>query len=157
MCAFLQRRQRAVLETIAALNDASRHSKAAVLQALNTAVRAIDCSIDVVLVFAPAQADLECVYACGSRAEHVPGTRLSRGASRFLPAHAALCGHRVESSADYRPVLPSDRAALAVPMSSADGLDAVVYVASVKDRLREPDVLVGVIEQAASPYRIAAD
>lgn len=157
MVAFLQRRQREVLDSIAALNDASRHSKTAVLQALNTAVRAIDSSVDVVLVFAPAQADLECIYASGPRAEHVPGTRLSREAGRFLPARAALCAHRVYSGPDHRPVLPLDRAALAVPMTSTDGLDAVVYLATSNERIGEPDALAEVIEHATAPYRIAAD
>jgi len=152
-----ERRQSEVLEAVRVLTAASRESTAAVLAALDGTLRVLDSSIDSVLIFAPAGEELSCVYAAGARAEHYQGVRLRRDRAASLPARAALCAHRAELNADARPVIPTDRCALAIPMFSRDELTAVVYASSVEARIGNADALVRAVAQAASPYALAAE
>lgn len=155
--ASVERRESDVLEAVRVLTAASRESTTAVLTALDGTLRVLDPSLDAVLIFAPAGEDLACVYAAGPRTEHFCGVRVRRDHPTSLPARAALCGHRVELAGDTRPVIPTDRAALAVPMLVGDELAAVVYAASAQARIGNPDLLVRAVLQAASPYTLAAE
>jgi diguanylate cyclase (GGDEF)-like protein len=151
------RRESGVLEAVRVLTAASRESTQAVLTALDRTLRVLDPSIDAVLVFAPQGEELACVYAAGSRTEHFSGIRVRREHALCLPARAALCGHRVALAGDARPVIPTDRAALAVPMIAGDGLAAVVYAATTENRVGEAELIVRAVAQAASPYALAAE
>lgn len=151
------RRESDVLEAVRVLTAASRESTGAVLTALDRTLRVLDPSIDAVLIFAPEGEELVCVYAAGARTEHFRGTRVRRDQAASLPARAAVCGHRVELAGDARPVVPTDRAAIAVPMIGGEGLAAVVYAASMQERVSSPDSIVRAVTQAASPYALAAE
>jgi diguanylate cyclase (GGDEF)-like protein len=151
------RRESDVLEAVRVLTAASRESTQAVLEALDRTLRVLDPSLDAVLVFIPQGEELACVYAAGSRTEHFTGVRVPRDHPVSLPARAALCGHRVELPADAKPVIPTDRAALAVPMIGGDGLAAVVYAATLEERIAQADLVVRAVAQAASPYALAAE
>ncbi len=153
----VERRESDVLEAVRVLTAASRDSTGAVLTALDRTLRVLDPSLDTVLIFAPAGEELACIYAAGARAEHFAGARVRRDHAASLPARAALCGHRVELNGRDRPVIPTDRAALAVPMLGRDGLAAVVYAASAQHHIGNPDLLVRAVAQAASPFTLAAE
>jgi diguanylate cyclase (GGDEF)-like protein len=151
------RREAFVLEAVRVLTAASRDSTNAVLTALDRTLRVLDGSIDAVLIFAPQGEELACVYAAGGRAEHFENLRVRRDRASSLPARAAMCGHRVELAGDTEPLIPTDRAAIAVPMIGADGLSAVVYAATMQARVVNADSIVRAIAQAASPYALAAE
>jgi diguanylate cyclase (GGDEF)-like protein len=153
----VQRRESSVLEAVRVLNAASRESTRAVLLALDGTLRVLDPTLDAVLVFAPDGEELSCVYAGGARSEHFEGMRVRRDHVRALPAQAALCGHRIELAGEASPLIPTDRAALAVPMLGSDGLVAVVYAASSQERIANSDALVSAVAQAASPYALAVE
>jgi diguanylate cyclase (GGDEF)-like protein len=153
----VRRRESDVLEATRVLTAASRQSTRAVLTALDRTLRILEPSLDAVLVFTPAGEELACVYAGGARTEHFEGLRVRRDQAGILPARAALCGHRVELAGEASALIPTDRAALAVPMLGSDGLTAVVYAASSQNRIADPDTIVRAVAQAASPYTIAAE
>jgi diguanylate cyclase (GGDEF)-like protein len=139
------------------LTAASRESTGAVLAALDRTLRVLDASIDVVLIFAPQGEELACVYAGGARADHFGSLRIRRDNASSLAALAAICGHRVELAGEAKPIIPTDRAALAAPMIGSDGLAAVVYAASMQERIANADLIVRAVAQAASPYALAAE
>lgn len=155
--ADVRRRESDVLEAVRVLTAASRESTRAVMTALDRTLRVLDPSLDAVLIFEPAGEELACVYAGGRRSEHFDGLRVRRDHVAALPARAALCGHRVELAGEASPLIPTDRAALAVPMLCNDGLAAVVYASSSQGRIADPDTLVRAVSQAASPYALAAE
>jgi diguanylate cyclase (GGDEF)-like protein len=145
-----------VLEAVRVLTAASRESTSAVLTALDRTLRVLAPSVDAVLIFVPDGEELACIYAAGARAEHFNGLRVRRDRAS-LPARAAQCGHRIELSGDARAVIPTDRAALAVPMIGGNGLAAVVYAASAQEYIGGSDSIVRAVAQAASPYALAAE
>ena len=151
------RRESDVLEAVRVLTAASRESTAAVLNALDKTLRVLDGSLDAVLIFATQGDEFACVHAAGPRTEHFAGMRIRRDDAAALPARAAICGHRIELSRDARPVIPTDRAAIAVPMIGGDGLAAVVYASTTQDRVANPESIVRAVAQAASPYALAAE
>ena len=153
----VERRESNVLEAVRVLTAASRESTNAVLLALDRTLRALDPSLDAVLIFVPSGEELACVYAAGPRAEHFSGMRVPRDHPASLPARAAVCGHRVELADEVRPVIPTDRSALAVPMLGGEGLAAVVYAASGSRNIGNSDVLVRAVTHAAAPYALAAE
>jgi diguanylate cyclase (GGDEF)-like protein len=145
-----------MLAELRALVDASRVSSHAVLAALSAALRRYDSSIDAVLVYVPRGDELECVLAQGARTEHYRSSRLRRDARHALPARAAVAGHRVGGPAGT--MIPTDRAALAVPMCDRSGLCAVVYLASSSNqRLSNEETIVQTVEHAASAYALAVE
>lgn len=138
------------------LTASSRESTTAVLAALDRALRALDCSLDVVLAFVPQGEEIACMYAEGTRAEHFDGLRLRRDGPA-LPARAASSGHRVELTAESQAVIPTDRAAVAIPMAAEGRLLAVVYAATTRPRIDAVDPLVCAVTQAAAPFALAAE
>lgn len=153
-----RRRESQVLEAVRVLTAASRDSSAAVLAALDTALRVLDSNVDDVIVFVPAGEELASIYAAGMRAEHFTGVRLRRDECALLPAAAASAGHRIERSRSSRALMPTDRAALAIPMLDASGVAAVVYAASIRcERFGDTEALVRIVAQAASPYALARE
>ncbi len=151
------RRESDVLEAVRVLTAASRESTQAVLTALDRTLRVLDPSLDAVLIFVPDAEELACAYAAGPRTEHFSAMRVRRDHPSSLPARAALCGHRVELTVAARPIIPTDRAALAVPMIAADGLAAVVYASTAAAAIENADLVVRAVAQAASPYALAAE
>lgn len=154
---MLVRRESGVLEAVQVLVAASRESTQAVLAALDRTLRLLDPSLDAVVIFAAAGEELACIYAAGARTQHFNGMRLRRDHPALLPAQAAQRGHRVELDARTRPLIPTDRAALAVPMQSREGVSAIVYAATTCARIGNPDLLVRAVAQAASPYTLALE
>lgn len=152
-----ENRERTMLEAVRIFMAASRDSTQTVLAALDRTLRAFDPSLDAVLVFRCTDEELACVYASGARCEHYAGLRLRCDNPRALPARAALEGHRVELDAEGSGVIPTDRAALAIPMIDEGRASAVVYASSAKDTIRDAEVLVSAVAQAAEPYALAAE
>lgn len=150
------RRESDVLEAARVLTAASRESSNAVLCALDRTLRVLDSTLDAVLIFVPQNDELACVYASGPRAEHFANVRIARGALS-LPARAAACGHRIELAGDARPIIPTDRAAVAIPMIGGDGLAAVVYAATMCDSVAGTEAVIRAVAQAASPFALAAE
>jgi diguanylate cyclase (GGDEF)-like protein len=149
-------REEFVLDAVRVLLDASRRSSEAVIEALAQAIRRLDPAIDAVLAFTPSGEELECVFVNGARAEHYGGVRLRRDTAEYLPSRAALAGHRAAGCDGV--LIPTDRCALAVPMTDTSGLRAVIYASScaVED-LDGEEAIVRAIEHAASPYVIALE
>jgi diguanylate cyclase (GGDEF)-like protein len=152
-----ERRESDVLEGARVVTAASRESTQAVLMALDSTLRVLEPALDAILIFAPSGEDLDCIHASGARCEHFRTLRMRRDHPSLLPARAAMCGHRVELAGEARGIIPTDRAAIAIPMMGSDGLHAVVYAASRNARIDHPDLLVRTVAQAASPYALAAE
>ena len=149
-------REAFVLEAIGTLLEASRRSSDAVIEALAQTVSSRDPAIDAVLAFRPSGDELECTFARGPRVEHYAGVRLRRDCDEYLPARAALAGHRASG---YEGVLvPTDRHALAVPIREGGNLRAVIYLSSsCAEAIDGEDAIVRAIEHAAAPYTIALE
>ncbi len=139
------------------MTAASRDSSGAVLAALERTLRTVEPALDAVLIFVPAGENLHCIYAGGPRTEHFTQLRLSRDGSPTIPARAAQCLHRVVMSAQAEAVIPTDRAALAVPMVEGGACSAVVYAASALAPIRDPDGIVRAVAQACAPFALAAE
>jgi diguanylate cyclase (GGDEF)-like protein len=149
---------RALHDAVRALLDATRTSSDAVLHVLDANLRSLDHAIDTILIFATRDDELACVYASGARAEHFRHVNLRRDNLALVPAKAAHAGCRAVAPHDGEALLPTDRAALAVPMLDAHGLLAVVYASSCDARaLSSRDELVLAIDCAAMPYALALE
>jgi diguanylate cyclase (GGDEF)-like protein len=150
--------ERALHDSVRALLDAARASSDAVLATLDRNLRELDRALDATLVFVPREGELACVYASGARAEHYGRAALRRDDLERLPAKAAQAGCRAAAPRDARALLPTDRAALAVPMLDARGLRAVVYVSSCDPRaFAARDEIVLAVDCAAMAYALALE
>ncbi len=140
-----------------ALVVAARQSSFAVLSVLDRAIRAADPVLDATLFFAARDGYLTCEYANGARAEHFRALRLpTDGAS--LPARAVAVADRVVLARDNRCVMPSDRAALAVPMISERHVRGVWYAASARaQRLNAEEQIARLVDCATEPYVLALE
>jgi diguanylate cyclase (GGDEF)-like protein len=153
--ARLQRRERAMLEIVRRLLDASRESSDEVLSVLVRSLEHVEPRADTVMIFLPVENDLLCRVASGERARHFAQLRLPRDAASALPALAAQSGHR--EAGPHGMLLPTDRRALAVPMRDSGGMRGVVYLASVAEAAFDDETIVHAIELAASPYALALE
>lgn len=152
----LHSREEFVLEAMRECMEASRVSSEAVIERLSEAIRRREPEIDAVLAFAPRGEELAAFYAQGPRVEHFDQMRLRRDAEVFLPARAALAGHRAAGSGGV--IIPTDRYALAVPMQDRGGLHAVIYCSSTNSfGIGQEDTIVRTIEHAASPFALAME
>ncbi|MBV8636913.1 MAG: GGDEF domain-containing protein [Candidatus Eremiobacteraeota bacterium] len=152
----LHSREEFVLEAMRECMEASRVSSDAVIERLSEAIRRREPEIDAVLAFAPRGEELAAFYAQGPRVEHFQQLRLRRDMESFLPARAALAGHRATGSAGV--IIPTDRYALAVPMQDRGGLHAVIYCSSTNSfGIAQEDTIVRTIEHAASPFALAVE
>ncbi len=149
-------REDRLLQAARAVTAASRDSTDSVLSTLAGAVRVLEPSVDSILVFVPAGESLRCIYAGGARAEHFSGALVRRDDPISLPAAAARRLHRIELRGKGA-VIPSDRSAIAVPMSAGAGACAVVYAGSRDDELPNAELVVRAVEHAAAPYLLALD
>jgi diguanylate cyclase (GGDEF)-like protein len=136
--------------------EASRIGSGEVIRRLILAIRAREPHFDTVMVFEPQGEELVCIHADGVRAQFFVRMRLRRDVRQFLPARAALDGHRAAGSDGV--VVPTDRRGVAVPMRDRLGLRAVVYVSSpVSERIPGEEAIVSAIEHAACAYGLALD
>ncbi len=147
--------ERALREAVIAVTAASRDSALAVLQTLGAALPVLDPAIDAVLVYVPDGEELRCAFAGGGRAEYFRDARL-RLDGNSLPARAALAGQHVVLERGGA-VIPTDRAAVAVPMYVGNLLCAVTYAASAGSAIRARGSVIGAAAHAAVPYVLARD
>lgn len=80
-----------------------------------------------------------------------------RADSEAAPARAAMLGHGVAARSAEELCIPTDRAALAFPLVADGQTLAVVYCSTLAARLACAQALSRVMEQAAFPYKIAAE
>ncbi len=113
-------RDRAQLGAARAIGDAARLSVDAVRAQLAGAARTLVPAVDAVLVYEEHDGELRCVAAFGERTAYFADSRVALDATEPLPVRALRAGHRVTLDDGARPMLPSDVAAIAVPL----GLDA---------------------------------
>jgi diguanylate cyclase (GGDEF)-like protein len=148
-------RERFVLETVRTLLDASRHSSDDVIAAVAGAVRRAEPAVDAVIAFIPSGDDLASTFVDGPRVEHYARFKLRRDDERYLPAQAALLGHRASGPAGM--LVPTDRGAIAVPMCDPSGLHAVIYASSQDRSDLDEEAIVQSVAHAASPYVLALE
>ena len=79
---------------VRALLDASRRSSLDVIATLAASIRRAEPAIDAVLAFTPSGEELECAYSDGAASSITRGSRCAATTRRYLPALAALLGHR---------------------------------------------------------------
>lgn len=153
----VEQREAQALETLKVLGAASRQSAAAVLGALDAALRARSPSIDTVMVFRQAGAQFEPLLLSGPRAEAFQQVRFPCLGAATPLTQAVAQGHRVSLEPQWRPLIPTDRGALAVPLGR-DAQSAVVYVSTAHSRtIENANAIVEVIEQAAEPFELARE
>ncbi|MDQ2681290.1 MAG: GGDEF domain-containing protein [Candidatus Eremiobacteraeota bacterium] len=153
--ALIEQRESDSLKAVGEFTAASLQSREAVLASLDATMRLLEPAVDSTLIFEVAAQDFLCMYAGGSRALHYNRARYARDEQNLLSAsHRA--GHRIALAAQHRPLLPSDRAALAIPLGS-EPVRAIVYAASSTSELQNADSLVRAVEQAAAPYTLALE
>lgn len=151
-----QCRSSSVLEAVRIVTAASRESSTAVLTALDRTLRILEPCIDAILVFTPEGDTLRCAYAGGIRAERFNGTSLARADSSLLVCRAAQCGHHLNLDDAGRALIPTDRAALAMPMHDGQTLVGVVYAASLRSgSFAQQEMLLQTVRQAAVPFAVA--
>jgi diguanylate cyclase (GGDEF)-like protein len=141
-----------------ALIAASAESTAAVREALEQTARRLDPSLDVTLFFERAGDQLVCVHASGIRAEYFIGHRCGLEEPNSPIASAILARHRIPARGLLVPVVPGDRAFLALPFIFNNGADAVFYAASRStDVLDAEESLAMLVDVAAPAYRLARE
>ncbi len=155
-CREAARSERALLEAVGAVTAASRESAEALLQALAAAMTTLEPAIDAVLVFRPEGEELHCAFSAGGRTEYFRSLRL-RITGDSLPSAAASRGHHVALAAGGKPVIPTDRAALAIPMYAGSVLRAVVYASASRSSLMAREPLARLIAYAGVPYALARE
>ena len=155
--ALVESRERDSLESVARLLQASRTSSHAVLDELERGVRAAAPSADAVLVFEASGEELGAIRACGERAAHFEHMRYRVDGPPTALTRAALDGHRAGLEPGVRALMPTDRAALAVPLCKHPQLSVVYVSASRSRRLENEETLVRLIEQAGAPFALARE
>lgn len=155
---LLQARECKMREVAHDLIGASRESPAAVCRVLDQAVREISPAIDNVLFCKREEQTLRCMYASGARCEYFHDARLSLERDDSPLTEAALQCRRIASRGSRRPVIPGDRAFLAVPMREGAQAEGVFYVSSsTADTLDVEDSIVTLATLAVSAYQLACD
>ena len=137
----VQRQEIELFEALRTLIAAARRGSADVLKALDAAVRGAEPRIDAVLTFVPVDDELHCVRASGERASYYAGLRIAR----------------VPPDAPVGLLLPTDRAAIALPMVDEGGLRAMVYASSRCDWRDRPPSIARIVDFAVAPYAIALE
>jgi diguanylate cyclase (GGDEF)-like protein len=155
--ALVERREADLLEAINRLTQASRTSSLAVLSELERGVRALAPSIDAMLVFEASGEELAVIRAAGERARHFESARYRIDGPLTVLTSAALDGHRARMSPHIAPLIPTDRAALAVPLCKQPQLRLVYLCTSKSAQLENEETLVRIIEQAGAPFSLARE
>jgi diguanylate cyclase (GGDEF)-like protein len=154
----LQERECKMREVAHDLIGASRESPVAVCRVLDQAVREISPAIDNVLFCKREDETLRCMYASGASCEYFRDTRLSLERDDSPLTQAALQRRRIDTRGPRRPVIPGDRAFLAVPMCEGAQAEGVFYVSSsTADTLEVEESIVTLATLAVSAYQLACD
>lgn len=144
-------------EFFRALVAAARRSTGDVVTVLDAAIRAADASLDAALFFELRDGCLSCAYASGARTEHARSLHLRAG-DASLPGRAALLASYAVRSRDDAPLLPADRAAIAVPMISGYAIHGIWYAASGSaSALKDPERIDRLVDCACEPYLLARE
>lgn len=150
--------ERRIDETVRSLIEAARRSSREVLAALDRAVRSIEPALDAIMFFESREGTLACIYASGSRTEHFAAMQLRIETSNALPLRAFARAQPTSLTKNAAAIMPSDRAALAVPMLLDQSIRGVWYVASsFSTRFASAELLVRAIEHATQPYALALE
>lgn len=155
--ALVERREADLLEAIKRLTQASRTSSHAVLSELERRVRAVAPSIDTMLVFEASGEELAVIRAAGERAKHFEHARYRIDGPPTVLTRAALDGHRAHLRPGTSALIPTDRAALAVPLCAHPRLSLVYLCASKSSELENEETLVRLVEQAGAPFALALE
>ena len=154
---LLERRESAVLDVVGRLCDASRESSHAVLGALEAALHDAAPGVDTVMIFESAGGELSASRASGERAAHFMQVRYRLDGPETPLTRAALSGHRAALVTGTTPVIPTDRAALAVPLG-APPAQSIVYLSTARAaRIENADTVVRLVEQAWAPFALARE
>jgi len=153
----IERRESEALETVKALGAASRQSSAAVLGALDAALREHSPSIDTVIIFRQVGAEFVPLLATGPRAAAFERMRYPVLGVDTPLTQVLARGHRVSLEPQLRPLIPTDRGALAVRLGS-DQEAVVVYVSTPhSSTIENADEVVKLIEHSAAPFEQACE
>ncbi len=155
---FAAARERTLLQSARSLADASRESLDSVRSTLDGALRSLVPSLDTVLVFDREEDVMRCTYTTGDRAAYYRAARFSLQDPQSPIARAMTLDHRSVLDETMTPVIPTDRAAVAVPLSGGGAGRAVVY-ASTTGSLAEAEIesIVAAIDQATPAYGLARE
>jgi diguanylate cyclase (GGDEF)-like protein len=155
---LLEGRQAAIHRGLSACIGAARHSPEAVLRRFSQAIRALDPAVDAVLCFERAGSFLRCTFADGSGAEFVRDASLPIDANGPAPVSALLLGHRIASRGLARPLLPTDRAFLAVPLFDGARTFGSCYCVSQRvDALAGESAIVALAELTGPTLALARE
>jgi diguanylate cyclase (GGDEF)-like protein len=138
-----------------ALVRAARRSSTEVLRELERAARAVAPQIDAVLFFEYHDGVLTCRYASGSRAEHFRSLRIRDEGSLPGLAVRTTCSRLWDSS--MPPLVPGDRAAIAVPMISERRIRALWCASSATTPYLEQTTLSQIVACSSEPYLLAIE
>jgi len=153
--AVLERHESEVLEAVREFIAASRVSAHDVLRSLDAALRRAD-AVDAVIVFEIAGSELQAVYTSGERASSFANVRVRIDGHASPATRAASAGHRITLGGEDRPLIASDRYALAMPF---DALPKryVVHCSAARAPIERFQMLGALIEQCAAPFALARD
>jgi diguanylate cyclase (GGDEF)-like protein len=153
---LLAHRQSQALEMTKAFARASQRSSADVLAALAGALRERFPAIDALMVLRNAGAEFVPFFVNGARCEAFESARFPAVGAATPLTQAAACGYRVALEPPLRPLLPTDRSALAVPLD--ERRSAIVYVSSAgRQTIADADAIVQAVEHAAAPFAAARE
>lgn len=154
---LLERRENDVLEVVGRLCDASRESSLAVLCALERALHEAEPGLDTVMTFESAAGELSAIRVSGERAAHFIQARFRLDGPATPLTLAARNGYRAALGPGMSPVIPTDRAALAVPLGTPPG-QSIVYISTPHAaRIENADTVVRLVEQAQAPFALARE
>ncbi len=155
---FALARERTLLSSARSLADASRESLESVRSTLDGAIRSLAPQIDCVLVFDREEDVLRCTYANGDRATFFRDARIALSDEQSPVSRALTLDHRYVLDDDVHPIIPTDRAGVAVPLSSGGAGRAVVYASSLSAFSdAEIESVVAAIDQATPAYQLARE
>jgi len=148
----------AVIDGLRRLGAAALRSTDDVRAEIDAAVRRFAPTIDSVLIFDDAEAELACTFASGERVAYFRDARIARTDLALVPARALRDGHRAVLAAGMRSFHPADAFALAVPLPRDDGHASVLYVAApVAVDERAIEAIVAFADHAAFAYALAGE
>ena len=155
-CRERARSERALLEAAGAVTAAARDCAGSVLRALAAALAVLDPAWDVMLAFRQEGDELACMFASGDRAEYFSSLRL-RADDESLPSRALRGGHHVTLDRGAKPLIPTDRHAIALPLYVGRTLCAVIYASANRAPVTGRDIVLRAMSHAAVPYELARE
>lgn len=155
---LLEGRQREIHRGLRACIAAARSSPLEVQRRLALAVRALEPAVDTVVCFERAGPTLHCSFAEGADTAFLGEMVLPIEADGPPPVAAFLLGHRIASRGVRRPLLPTERAFLAVPLSDGTRPYGVMYCTSRRvDAFEGEPALVALVELVGPALALARE